>query len=253
MSESDLFTYLLIGWLVLALITFLLLFFVTAPYGRYVRKGWGPLIPSTVGWIVMEFPSPLVFAWCFVSGVNQRTVVAYSFLLIWLIHYLHRSLIYPFLLRGNRKQMTLIPILLGMIFNVGNAYINGQFLYSLGPEYPTEWLWDPRFIVGVVVFVFGFLINKHSDHILRQLRKPGETGYKIPQGGLYQVVSCPNYLGEILEWSGWALATWTIAGLSFALWTIANLAPRALAHHRWYQKKFSDYPKQRKALVPYLL
>ncbi|NCX34980.1 MAG: hypothetical protein EBX23_06415, partial [Proteobacteria bacterium] len=26
--------------------------------------------------------------------------------------------------------------------------------------------------------------------------------------------------------------------------------PRALAHHKWYQEKFSDYPKSRKAIIP---
>jgi hypothetical protein len=44
-------------------------------------------------------------------------------------------------------------------------------------------------------------------------------------------VSCPNYLGEILEWIGWAIATWSLAGWVFAIWTMANLAPRAFTNH----------------------
>ena len=85
------------------------------------------------------------------------------------------------------------------------------------------------------------------------LRAPGESGYKIPSGGLFRFVSCPNYLGEILEWSGFALATWSVAGLSFAAFTLANLLPRALSNHRWYQKTFPEYPEDRRALVPFLL
>jgi steroid 5-alpha-reductase/3-oxo-5-alpha-steroid 4-dehydrogenase 1 len=77
------------------------------------------------------------------------------------------------------------------------------------------------------VFVLGFTLNRRADRMLRQLRAPGETGYKIPYGGLFERVSCPNYLGEIIEWSGWALATWSLPGVSFAVWTFANLAPRA--------------------------
>ena len=100
------------------------------------------------------------------------------------------------------------------------------------------------------MFLLGFAINLQSDSILRSLRKPGETDYKVPHGGLYRFVSCPNYLGEIVEWSGWALMTWSLPGLAFALYTFANLAPRALKHHRWYQEKFADYPKERKALIP---
>ena len=52
--------------------------------------------------------------------------------------------------------------------------------------------------------------------------------------------------------SGWALATWSLAGLSFLCFSLANLAPRALAHHRWYHQTFADYPKQRRALIPWL-
>jgi 3-oxo-5-alpha-steroid 4-dehydrogenase 1 len=47
--------------------------------------------------------------------------------------------------------------------------------------------------------------------------------------------------------------TWSLAGLSFAVWTIANLVPRAIAGHKWYNEKFEDYPKDRKAILPYLL
>jgi steroid 5-alpha reductase family enzyme len=105
----------------------------------------------------------------------------------------------------------------------------------------------------VLLFVCGFAVNKHSDWLLRKLRKPGESGYSIPRGGLFRWVSCPNYLGEIIEWIGWAVATWSLAGLSFAVWTAANLIPRAWQYHRWYRKEFPDYPKKRKAVIPFLL
>lgn len=35
---------------------------------------------------------------------------------------------------------------------------------------------------GWLLFVLGMSINVHSDHILRNLRKPGETVYRIPHG-----------------------------------------------------------------------
>lgn len=74
----------------------------------------------------------------------------------------------------------------------------------------------------------------------------------IPSGGLYRFVSCPNYLGEIIEWSGWALATWSLGGLSFAVWTAANLLPRAISHHKWYRSRFPDYPPKRLAILPFI-
>ena len=96
-------------------------------------------------------------------------------------------------------------------------------------------------------------INVHSDNILMALRRPGETEYRIPRGGLFRFVTMPNYLGELLEWFAWALATWSLAGLAFAVFTAANLVPRAIANHRWYLERFPDYPQDRKAIVPFVL
>ena len=100
----------------------------------------------------------------------------------------------------------------------------------------------------------GFALAKHSDAILRSLRQPGETGYKIPYGGAYRWVSCPNYLGELLQWVGFAIASWSLPGLAFACFTAANLVPKALSSHRWYKEHFAgDYPSDRKAIFPGLI
>ncbi len=119
--------------------------------------------------------------------------------------------------------------------------------------YPIKWLLDVRFICGVIFFLTGFIINVISDTILRKILSNNEKGYRIPSDFLFSFVSCPNYLGEIIEWLGWAILTWSIAGLSFFIWTIANLLPRALSHHKWYKKEFSNYPPKRQALIPFVL
>ncbi len=106
--------------------------------------------------------------------------------------------------------------------------------------------------MGVVLFLAGFAVNQHSDAILRRLRAPGDTGYRIPRGGGFGLVSCPNYSGELVEWLGWAILTWSPAGLVFFLWTAANLVPRARSHHRWYHEHFPDYPLERTSVVPFL-
>ena len=77
--------------------------------------------------------------------------------------------------------------------------------------------------------------------------------YKIPKGGLYEYISCPNYFGEIIEWVGFAVMTWSLPGLIFAMWTIFNLVPRAISHHKWYNQKFKNYPKSRKSIVPFII
>lgn len=251
MTESDLFPILLVFSFSLCLVVFVSLFLVSAPYGRYARQGWGPQIPNRAAWLVMESFSPVVMVLLFFIG-NIKTATTVVFLLMWLGHYVYRAFIYPFQLRDGKKKMPVVVMLMAIGFNLGNSYINGRYLFSLAGEarYPAQWLLDPSFMIGVCIFIAGFIINLRADQVLRQLRSPGELGYRIPQGGLFRYISCPNYFGEIIEWSGWAIATWSLPGLAFAAWTFANLAPRARAHNRWYRDKFPEYPKARKALIP---
>jgi hypothetical protein len=251
MSERAFFDGLIIAWFILAAIVGVALFFVVAPYGRHAGgRRWGPAIDNRVGWLLMEWPAALVFPACLFFGVNVNLITALVFVGLWEAHYLHRAYIYPLMLRGEQKRMPLSIAGMGFFFNVVDGYLNGRYIFAFSGGYPTRWLVDPRFVAGLAVFVAGFVVNRHSDELLRRLRRPGESGYSIPHGGLYRWVSCPNYLGEIVEWFGWALATWSLPGLAFAVWTAANLAPRAWAHHRWYRRHFPDYPPQRKALLP---
>ena len=165
----------------------------------------------------------------------------------------------------------------------------------------------PSFVIGMMLCMLGFSIVYTSDKTLLRLKKdlksthtvtaktPG-TGeqrptntttsrqhhrYSIPHGGLFEYVSSPHYLGEIIEWTGFCIAsggTW--ASLSFVIWTAANLVPRGIATHEWYKHTFSSegddpailsarnkknedssetsfhqevYPPDRKAVIPFFL
>jgi 3-oxo-5-alpha-steroid 4-dehydrogenase 1 len=249
LSERTFFNFLVIAWVGLGLVVFIALFFVAAPYGRHSRKRWGPVIGSKLAWVLMEAASPIVFAVCFFLGRNFN-ITSVVFLALWEAHYFHRAFIYPFSLKGSARRMALSVVSMGLFFNLMNGYLNGRYLFTFSGGYPTSWLTDPRFIIGVIIFVGGFIVNRQADDVLRGLRQPGESGYKIPYGRFYRWVSSPNYLGEITIWIGWALLTWSLVGAVFAFWTIANLLPRARANHAWYKANFPDYPPERKALLP---
>ena len=125
---------------------------------------------------------------------------------------------------------------------------------AFGPDLDVSWLLGFRFLYGLLLFVAGFIINRWADTVLARLRaNTASDDYVIPRGGLYEEVSCPNYLGEILMWIGWAFMTWSQAGLAFAVFTAANLIPRAVSHHNWYRRTFPSYPRRRRAIIPYLL
>ena len=252
MSEADLHRWITWTELVLAGVAFVMLLGVTAPYGRHRRSGWGPTVPDAVGWIVMESPAVVLFSVVYGLGEHAREAVPAVFAAMWLTHYIHRTFVYPQRIRTAGKRMPVVIVALAFAFNVLNAYVVGRWISHFG-EYETSWLWDPRFLAGAALFAAGFAVNLRADRMLIALRGPGETGYRIPRGWLYEYVACPNYLGEIVEWTGFAIATWSIPGLAFAVFTAANVGPRALANLRWYRATFPDYPADRKALIPFVL
>ena len=114
--------------------------------------------------------------------------------------------------------------------------------------------------------------------------------YAIPHGGLYSVTSFPNYFCEWVEWFGFALAASPIPNFSllpgaeallvaaggaqftemarllapfvgsvnppwvFLIVEITTMVPRAVRGHRWYHQRFKEsYPRERRAVIPWLL
>ncbi len=239
-------------WMAVAVVTFFYLLRRNAPYGRHVEPGWGPTLDNRLGWFLMEFAVVIVFLTVLLWEKPPVSAIVWVFSGCFLLHYINRSIIFPLRLRTSGKRMPLAIVLSAIGFNLVNGFLLGYF-FSHFADYPAGWWTDPRFIGGQILFWLGLGINWQSDNILIHLRKPGSTAYSIPRGGLFNKISCPNLFGEMLEWTGFALMTWSLPALAFIVWTIANLAPRAMAHHRWYLETFPDYPKDRKALIPFLL
>jgi 3-oxo-5-alpha-steroid 4-dehydrogenase 1 len=246
---EQLYKYTIIFLFASGLLTWISLYFVTAGYGRFGSKKWGPAVNPKLGWLLMESPVvvlPIVFV-C-LGKVNAVTGVMLG---IWLSHYVQRDLIYPFLIKNGAKMPCSI-ILMSLFFNLMNGFINGYWLFFLS-DYQPEWFGAPQFILGVILFYFGMFVNIQSDKILRDLRKEKGPGYHIPEKGFHRFVASPNYFGEIVEWAGWALLTWSMPGLTFLFFTMANLVPRAHSNRKWYIEKFGEaYPKSRKRVFPFI-
>ena len=217
-----------------------------APYGRHTSKKWGVSINNKFGWIIMELPALLVCpAIYFYFKIDFD--ISIMFICLWIIHYFNRTIIFPFRIKTKGKKMPLVIVLSAFFFNIVNGLINGYFLSNINLHSVSIFL-----ITGFLLFVLGLYINISSDNKLINLRKI-KKGYFIPKGGLFKYISCPNFFGEIIEWFGFALMTFNIGSLSFFIWTCCNLIPRALAHHTWYKNKFNEYPKERKAILPFLI
>lgn len=249
------FNIFLAAMAIMALVSFITLFFVTAGYGKFATKRWGPSVNNKIGWLIMEAPVFIVMLVLWMQSARRFEPALLAIFMIFQIHYFQRSFIFPALLKG-RSRMPLSIIVMGALFNTLNGIMQGGWLFYISPEnrYPQSWLTSWQFIAGTIIFIAGFFINLQSDHIVRNLRRPGDTRHYLPKGGMYNYVTSANYFGEILEWTGFAILTWSWAGAVFAWWTFANLVPRANTIFRRYSIQFADEMKGRnlKRVIPFI-
>lgn len=240
----------------LAIIVFIALNFVDAGYGINYSSKWGKGISNKVAWFLMEFPIFFSMIVIYLCSDRRMEIVPIILLLIFQIHYFQRAFIFPFLLKGKSK-MPLTIMFLGITFNILNSVMQGYWIFFESPDgyYSLAWLKDPRFIIGVILFFSGMVINLRSDYIIRHLRKSDEdTRHYLPKGGLFKYVTSANYFGELIEWLGFAILTWSVSGLVFFIWTFANLVPRARSTHQKYKKEFATEIKEKnlKRIFPFI-
>lgn len=259
--EASTYRAILIGSFIYAFIILIGAFFVKAPYGRFASEQWGVSVGPRLGWFLMELPATLSFVIFYFQGQNRFETVPLFFLGIWLLHYGNRGFLFPLLMRvpkGAKGSFSLMVVVAGWLVTTLHGYLNAVFISHLGTHFTPDWFADPRFIIGMAIYLTGFILNVHSDAILRNLRSReevarGEKVYRIPRGGLFRYVTNPSYFTELLSFTGFAIATWSPGALFVLLVSAANLIPRAFQVHRWYQEKFPDYPPERKVLVPFVL
>ena len=200
--------------------------------------------------------SPVFIAMCILWLCSDRALEAgpLALFILFQSHYLQRAFVFPLLIRG-RSQMPLGIVLMGMVFNTLNALMQGGWIFYVSPAgYYDGWFARPYIWVGGALFIAGMVINLRSDRIIRHLRRPGDTRHYIPYGGMFRYVSSANYFGELLEWVGFAVASWSWAGAVFAWWTFANLAPRAASLRRRYEQEFGEEFSRlrRKRIIPFI-
>lgn len=125
--------------------------------------------------------------------------------------------------------------------------IYAQHLTRELPEPPVNLMYP-----GIVLFLVGIIGNFYHHYLLSKLRGKGEKEYKIPKGGLFDLVVCPHYLFEIIVFYGVSFMSQTLYSVSFAVGTTFYLLGRSYATRKWYLSKFEDFPNHVKAVIPFL-
>merc|ERR1712187_969047 len=221
-------------------------------YQRMMDVSSGPTLPIWLSWWTMEQPSFWVpFAFQFYSVAQQGLQSGNVFLLMVQIHYFQRSFIFPFLSRG--RPFPVLHWVLAFTFCICNGTMQSLDLLYGGHYDGLSDACSIRALFGYLIFIFGMYTNIHCDGLLRNLRKPGEAGYKIPRGGMFKYISGANLWGECVEWFGFAIATMSPTAWLFSLFNFVGIGGRAIAKHDWYMKKFDTYEQEnRKRFVPFI-
>ena len=235
------FNVVLIVEYIFALFCFIALYFIPAGYGKMVDKKWGFAINNKIGWLIMECPTIVVSFSFIIRGyylpfTKEEYISRILVLLPFVCHYIYRSFIFPFLLRG-KSLMPITIVLMGLVFNTINASLISTWCFYLSTHsfYSYSYFKSPNFIIGLVIFLVGFIANIDSDAYIRSLRKKGDDKHYFPHRHLYKYVSSANYFSEIIEWFGFALLTQSPAAFLFLIWTCANLVPRSSAIYKKYK------------------
>lgn len=228
----------------------------------------------------MEIVSPLSFLCAFnkapLSGKLLRSIPslypsnpAGLLGVLFLVHYANRALFSPLRTPSRSKAHIIVPMS-GIFFNVINGTLMGTYLTSpTAQSFLKNAFSRPSFWVGVTLWALGFAGNVLHDEILLRIRRDskkksddGKEHYAIPYGLLYKYISYPNYFCEWVEWLGFSIASAPFPELAFTtaeppwlfvLSEVLLMAPRAIRGHTWYHQKFKDYPKERKAVLPFIL
>ena len=269
-DKDDYNFYIQICFLVLDIPIFLCLLFIKAYYGKFFNKSEDgnciqkllrkifPVIPSRISWIVQECPCVFItifFIIYYYENLNYKNILVIS---PFLIHYIHRTFIFPFVIHSSKNNPLEIT-LMAFTFCFFNAIMINRSIFCLIKDYGDEFLLN--YIFGLAIFLLGIYINIHSDYSMIKQRNSNQdenNKYIIPRGFMYELISCPNYFGELTEWLGFFILSNSFSGLVFFISTFANLFPRAIQYHQWYKNKFKEEFAtdkdliQRKAIVPFL-
>jgi len=239
-----------------------------APYGKHANNSLGSFhLSPKLGWWLMELPATLAFVLTYfltkphAGGAGGPSPGLSKFLAgLFVFHYAYRGWYFPLNIRvakGSKSSFGLVVSLTGALFTAMHGYLHARLYRSLGKHLTGDWVKDPRFIVGLAIYQLGFWTMVHSDHVLRNLRPADGSGprYRIPKIGAFNLVTSPQYLGEISAFAGLALMNWSLPGAAVVAITSFNLIPRAFQNQKWYQEKFGDEYKalDRKVILPFLL
>jgi very-long-chain enoyl-CoA reductase len=221
-------------------------------YSKFANRQAKFTLPSRLGMFIIYFPAVLLFP-AVLWGLGVETT-PWHLLTAGMIsvHFGKRCLETLFVHKYSGVMNGFSVAMICGLYSTQSALLG----YIAATEMPKDLVlssqFQPMFGLGLALWVAGTAINAWHHIILANLRQPGETGYKVPRGGLFRWIACPHYLGELVAWWGFSLVFHHIAAFVVTATMTFYLAGRAFNTVKWYRSKGIEVPDTWKRLVPFV-
>ncbi len=237
------------------------------PENKVYFKDLGPQIGwSTV--FICEYAGPLFVYLIFYlrpslvygtldAKTSKMLPVVHLAAAAWSVHYAKRILETIFVHRFSHATMPIMNLFKNCSYYWGCAAFVSYFVNH--PLYNGTSLGDIQVYAGLAAFIFNELGNLSIHLALRNLRPAGSKVRKIPfpTGNpftiLFSFVSCPNYTYEFGAWLSFSIMTQSLPAFIFTSLGMYQMTVWAIGKHRNYKREFPQYPKGRKAILPFII
>lgn len=118
--------------------------------------------------------------------------------------------------------------------------------------------------IGIIISIFGLLLEIEADNQKTKAKKINPN--KFVESGLYKLVRCPNYLGEMIFWIGnfisgvkiyngfiqWFITLLGLVGIIFVMFSGARRIE--INQNKSYSddKNYKEYVKKTPILIPFV-
>ncbi|KAI6245618.1 putative enoyl reductase [Erysiphe necator] len=225
-------------------------------------KDLGPQLSWKTVFII-EYLGPLLIHLLFpfvlrpyVYGNNQIPPLSYSQYLssaMIVLHFLKRELETLFVHKFSLSTMPIMNIFKNSAhYWIGSGIFIAYFIYHPNSYTQRESpLIDNINLIGLVTYIFGELSNAHTHITLSRLRSKGGTERGVPRGYGFNLVTCPNYLFEVIAWIGINIVNKSLATAIFTAIAWAQMHVWALKKEKALRAEFPDtYKKKKHVIVP---
>lgn len=211
----------------------------------YNKAHTGVVLPARLGMAILYSAPILALFFAAKDYLRNASLVQWTVIGAVSLHFVKRILESLFLHRYSRPASLSATLVVAFLYSTA-AYIIGRMNETPVPA-PDGW-----FVTGVAFFFLGSAGNFYHHKLLADLRRDS-PGYFVPKGGLFEFTACPHYLFEIFTWLGFAILSRHLAVWMILLFVIAYLTALSLRALEWYRAEFPDFPKNRKAILPFIL